>query len=283
MERAGVVSDCTVEVKIEPQEDENNSFVKFTETNICFDLPIPFKEEPNEINDVSTENFLNDVCAAVNANIAEVDKDLIAANEQQLHEARKQMGALQRALTIGKLRKPIKMNIIKRKETSNYLPTTLGKSDHVKNEESDLECDENLLKCIVCKRIFNDQCSLDEHVGNRSSRDNLSCCACEKFFKDNSQLIIHYRKHTGEKPYSCNECNKQFSIKGNLDKHIRTHTGERRFQCSICEKKFFQYAHLDDHIKTHTGTFQILYIFIVYISIQFFSYQRHFQLLIQNI
>ncbi|KAL3266467.1 hypothetical protein HHI36_010638 [Cryptolaemus montrouzieri] len=251
----------SVKIKTEPEDIINDDFV-FKESEAWLDLPIPFKEELDSAEERSTEIYLDEVSAAVNANIAQIGEDLVETSNKHLNDVKIQMEALQRTLMGEKLRdRRFKINPRekKTKEVSKNTITYNEKTNNVhidpaNDENSSLDCDDDdLPKCIVCRRVFNDEAGLEEHINNRTPGVNLGCCGCNKVFRDNSQLNIHFRTHTGEKPFECKECDKKFSIKGNLNKHMRVHTGERRFECKTCSKRFIQFAHLDDHIKTHTG------------------------------
>ncbi|KAK9870880.1 hypothetical protein WA026_009837 [Henosepilachna vigintioctopunctata] len=259
-------SENALRIKEEPEENLDGKFGangSNLNLNAWLDLPIPFKVEPDS-EERSTQNYLDEVSAVVNANIAQIGEDLIDTNSRQLTEARLQMEALQRTLLGEKLRdrrfkeklcdkKSKTLPTTSKEESDKTEATTLEPTD---NDNSNSDCnddDDDLPKCSVCKRVYNDDDSLREHFRNRKPGIPFGCCACGKVFRDNTQLNIHFRTHTGEKPFACKQCDKKFSIKGNLNKHMRTHTGERRFECKTCNKKFMQFAHLDDHIKTHTG------------------------------
>ena len=64
------------------------------------------------------------------------------------------------------------------------------------------------------------------------------CNLCKKVFVQQITLNNHVFTHRGEKAFACNLCKKAFVNKQNLRDHMFTHRGEKAFSCS--EKSFAQ-------------------------------------------
>ncbi|XP_010898806.1 zinc finger protein 436-like isoform X2 [Esox lucius] len=107
--------------------------------------------------------------------------------------------------------------------------------------------------CRVCRKTFNSNEHLSQHMRIHTWERPFSCKDCGKCFHSKGLLNVHIQTHKGEKRFGCGYCAKRFYQKGNLTQHLRTHTGEKPFSCGECGNKFNRRTHLNRHILTHTG------------------------------
>ncbi|XP_041373959.1 uncharacterized protein LOC121386970 [Gigantopelta aegis] len=108
------------------------------------------------------------------------------------------------------------------------------------------------MKCAVCKTVFVNRVSLDEHI-RQNPQHVIKCQVCGKEFTDQQNLKMHSRVHTHERPYECEECGKRFTQSGNYVTHMRIHTGDKPYLCVVCKKGFTSSGNRDSHQKIHTG------------------------------
>ncbi|XP_023229023.1 protein krueppel-like [Centruroides sculpturatus] len=77
----------------------------------------------------------------------------------------------------------------------------------------------------------------------------LECTICKKTFQREKHLEEHVRVHTGEKPLSCDICGKKFAQKSTLSEHIKIHSTERPFKCNY--KDCIYAAKSKDNLMRH--------------------------------
>ncbi|XP_072937779.1 uncharacterized protein [Epargyreus clarus] len=108
--------------------------------------------------------------------------------------------------------------------------------------------------CNTCKREFQHQAHLDNHILAVHTRDKgYSCDICNINFTTQECLNIHKGTHKVEKKHQCELCSKAFQMLSTLNEHMRTHTGERPHLCSICGRGFTQKNNLEQHVRRHKG------------------------------
>lgn len=108
--------------------------------------------------------------------------------------------------------------------------------------------------CNTCKREFQHQAHLDNHILSVHTRESgFKCEYCAKNFSTQESLDNHREAHKIEKRHQCPVCNKAFYVLSTLKDHIRTHTGEKPFLCSDCGKGFSQKNNLTQHMRRHQG------------------------------
>ncbi|CAG4949822.1 unnamed protein product [Parnassius apollo] len=108
--------------------------------------------------------------------------------------------------------------------------------------------------CNTCKREFQHQAHLDNHILSVHTRETgYNCEYCTKNFATQDSLKNHQDAHKIEKRHQCHFCNKAFCMLSTLRDHIRTHTGEKPFLCSSCGKGFSQKNNLAQHMRRHQG------------------------------
>lgn len=103
-------------------------------------------------------------------------------------------------------------------------------------------------RCTECKRFFDSQASLDEHIKSKHSRNHI-CNYCGKFYKQRSALNEHVRiKHEqSAKVSKCHICDKSFYRTGQLLNHLNTHYGRTPFECQKCKKFYHNQNSLQRH------------------------------------
>ncbi len=114
--------------------------------------------------------------------------------------------------------------------------------------------------CRVCKKEFNTEMCVTEHVGRvhvERNIENLSCDQCEKTFKTKTGLKGHSFTHRQdqENALKCTECNYKTWIKAELKIHIYTHFPEKRdnkHKCDLCDYKTWTRKKLVRHSLVHT-------------------------------
>ncbi|CAH0717116.1 unnamed protein product, partial [Brenthis ino] len=107
--------------------------------------------------------------------------------------------------------------------------------------------------CNKCNKSFTTQDCLDHHVEGHKLPKKHQCTVCNKTFTMLSTLTEHMRTHTGEKPFLCSICGKGFSQKNNLAQHMRRHQGLKPFKCEHCERRFVSKGELEAHNRKHSG------------------------------
>ncbi|XP_028300837.1 zinc finger protein 184-like [Gouania willdenowi] len=112
---------------------------------------------------------------------------------------------------------------------------------------------EKPLKCDVCRKSFNFESKLKQHMRIHTGEKPFECDVCRKSFSQQGSLRLHKKIHTGDKQFECDVCRKSFSQQGNLRSHMRIHTGEKPFECDVCRKSFSQQGNLRSHMRIHTG------------------------------
>ena len=144
---------------------------------------------------------------------------------------------------------------------------------------ADLRTGRNSLKCSICKKCFDFNSALTDHVKIHSDQRPFKCTQCDKIFKQrftrtpqstqwwkalqmysvwkcfwkSSHLQVHLWIHSGERPYKCTQCDKCFRRSLGLKRHFLIHTNARPFKCTQCEK-CFRYSHsLQGHMRQHSG------------------------------
>lgn len=88
--------------------------------------------------------------------------------------------------------------------------------------------------------------------GTTFAKDLLVCTVCRLVFPNAATLEQHQQVHAGERPYTCPHCGKGFAQPNNLRVHLLVHTGERRYRCTLCGKSFISSSHLKRHRTVHT-------------------------------
>ncbi|XP_058867166.1 zinc finger and BTB domain-containing protein 16-like [Acipenser ruthenus] len=107
--------------------------------------------------------------------------------------------------------------------------------------------------CTECRKTFTSHSALRRHLRAHAGEAGFECEFCGRCFRDDSSLKNHKRSHTGEKPYECSSCAKKFSLKHQLETHTRVHTGEKPFQCKVCHQRSRDYSAMIKHLRTHNG------------------------------
>lgn len=174
-------------------------------------------------------------------------------------------------------------------QSDDELPQGLIPPIEMEDEESDVECAENLNtrlnKCLnkktncafvkICasnadKKRTCKQKKTQKHkkyhrdkghdgrtflkVHSNIDNEEAFCCeTCGKRFKRYDLLSDHRRGHSRKRPYECDQCGRMFSKPAYLKIHLRRHAGERAFSCDQCDKRFFDKYDLGVHQRDHTG------------------------------
>ncbi|XP_013175844.1 PREDICTED: gastrula zinc finger protein XlCGF57.1-like [Papilio xuthus] len=124
---------------------------------------------------------------------------------------------------------------------------------HLDNHILSVHTREKGFKCEYCAKNFSTQESLDNHREAHKVEKRHQCPMCNKAFYVLSTLKDHIRTHTGEKPFLCSDCGKGFSQKNNLTQHMRRHQGLKLFKCENCEQRFVSKGELVAHNRKHSG------------------------------
>ncbi|XP_067321404.1 zinc finger protein with KRAB and SCAN domains 7-like isoform X2 [Anolis sagrei] len=107
--------------------------------------------------------------------------------------------------------------------------------------------------CLLCRRSFSCQVSLDCHMMTHTGEMPFQGGKCRKITGDGKGLVSDERTHRREKPFQCLVCGKSFHKKLHLTSHERIHTGEKPFKCVMCDKRFNHKRTLTRHGKVHMG------------------------------
>ncbi|XP_076137476.1 uncharacterized protein LOC143120223 isoform X2 [Alosa pseudoharengus] len=164
-------------------------------------------------------------------------------------------------------------------------PHVMQQKIHGQNDELNLQLQERLHHCTVCRKSFTALKELEKHqkmhlvrvnekqnssnshyekiptttrslkchMRRRANMKNHKCGQCGKAFSYPSNLKTHMMLHTGEKPHKCIQCGKAFQNSSNLKAHMMLHTGEKPFKCTQCGKAFRTSRSVKRHMFTHTG------------------------------
>ncbi|XP_068622383.1 zinc finger protein 436-like [Battus philenor] len=124
---------------------------------------------------------------------------------------------------------------------------------HLDNHILAMHTRETGYTCKYCSKNFAKQESLDNHLDAHKIEKRHQCHVCNKAFFMVSTLRDHLRIHTGEKPYLCSACGKGFSQKNNLAQHMRRHQGLKPFKCDNCDQRFVSKGELVAHNRKHSG------------------------------
>ncbi|XP_041960301.1 zinc finger protein 431-like isoform X3 [Alosa sapidissima] len=180
------------------------------------------------------------------------------------------------------LQAPVEIEV-KKEEEEHLLesvsehPDCLQQKIHGQNDELNLQLQEGLHHCTVCKKSFTAITELEKHqqiltcsikqdqsIGNKTHK----CVHCGKAFAMAAYLQCHILTHTGKelhgretprtssdrnKPHTCEYCGKRFERISVLKTHMIVHTGEKPHKCVQCGKAFSQIQNLKCHMLAHTG------------------------------
>lgn len=102
----------------------------------------------------------------------------------------------------------------------------------------------SVIKCQLCKKVFEDIDSLRNH---QVVHKTYICEKCGASFIKKSYLEDHKEGHDTERRYKCKYCGKQFKRRTVLVKHKRIHTNPRECVCEICGKRFNDKGTLKTH------------------------------------
>ncbi|XP_055910891.1 zinc finger protein 665 [Eupeodes corollae] len=134
-------------------------------------------------------------------------------------------------------------------------------SDNDRDESDD---DEPIVKYRVSNkdisskdRKVNENAKTSEEIKSFSSKINLECKICKKIFMNSDTFEEHMRTHEGLKPFACEQCDKSYARPGRLKVHIRVKHEGKPFSCPEpgCNKTLCTKQTLDKHIaELHSET-----------------------------
>lgn len=151
--------------------------------------------------------------------------------------------------------------------------------EFIKITKTTLKNVDNQLQCRICKKCFENDSELKEHVNVHkthvcpvcglaflkkyyltdhlvvhSSQRNYVCHICNANFRHRNALTAHKNSHKNFRDYICESCGHSFKDKGTLKVHIKLkHNEDRNYACSECPLKFKLKSFLDKHfIRKHT-------------------------------
>ncbi|PSN53114.1 hypothetical protein C0J52_10574 [Blattella germanica] len=85
---------------------------------------------------------------------------------------------------------------------------------------------------------------------SRTRRMKLCCMKCRRTFDNEVKLAEHVRLHSHT--FKCGICNQVFICDGALRGHMRVHLGERPYDCNMCKSsKKLRRAHMKAHHPSH--------------------------------
>ena len=145
-----------------------------------------------------------------------------------------------------------KHNAIKDLKCEDCNESFIDKASYRKHRKSVHDEDKPVI-CAVCSAAFCSRSDYHNHMTRVDKRqeNQIECSSCKKVFNNNCALQDHILIHNGEKPHKCSVCNCAFRLKGSLNVHMRIHTGEKPYKCEHCEQAFVQRAHLLRHTRVY--------------------------------
>ncbi|XP_048103639.1 zinc finger protein 726-like isoform X1 [Alosa alosa] len=249
-----------VELKAELDEQENDDQLECSSETFQAPVEIEVKKEEEE-------HLLENAPAEAED---DTEGDLLAEDEtpprtRQKKESKKKLVNKERRMK-GKSYTGVSEN-----------PHVTQQKIHGQNDELNLQLQEGLHHCTVCKKSFTAITELEKHqqiltcsikqdqsIGNKTHK----CVHCGKAFAMAAYLQCHILTHTGKelhgretprtssdrnKPHTCEYCGKRFERISVLKTHMIVHTGEKPHKCVQCGKAFSQIQNLKCHMLAHTG------------------------------
>ncbi len=130
-------------------------------------------------------------------------------------------------------------------------------SEHIKEEEIEIEETTDLYKCNECEKDFSTSHGLEVHVRRTHSSElrPYPCDLCSKTFSHALSLAQHRTIHTQERCFQCKLCGKSFKRSSTLSTHLLIHSDTRPYSCTHCGKRFHQKSDMKKHTYIHTGNF----------------------------
>jgi growth factor independent 1 len=128
-------------------------------------------------------------------------------------------------------------------------------SEHIKEEEFEVEETTDLYKCNECEKDFSTSHGLEVHVRRTHSSETrpYPCDLCSKTFSHALSLAQHRTIHTQERCFQCKLCGKSFKRSSTLSTHLLIHSDTRPYSCTHCGKRFHQKSDMKKHTYIHTG------------------------------
>ncbi|PSN39818.1 hypothetical protein C0J52_18430 [Blattella germanica] len=161
---------------------------------------------------------------AVLSQLAELESDIAAINNNKTTDQANDSDILQQALVNSGLR-----YIIRQRRVGNV----------------------RWHQCSYCTKEFKKPSDLVRHIRIHTHERPYKCTHCFRSFAVKSTLTAHIRTHTGVRDHVCYMCMKKFSSASSLKVHIRMHTGTKPFSCQICGKAFRTTGHQKTHMLSH--------------------------------
>ncbi|KAM3957674.1 LOW QUALITY PROTEIN: uncharacterized protein ACR2FA_008387 [Aphomia sociella] len=120
----------------------------------------------------------------------------------------------------------------------------------IKNHIMSFKFDDEYLRCIICRNMFNKFKALQEHM-NIHYR-NYVCEVCDAGFVNRHILSNHMEAHKLG-TFKCDHCPKIFDTRRKKKSHEKSvHFSNLLNKCGYCNEKFKDYRKKDDHIaKVH--------------------------------
>lgn len=109
------------------------------------------------------------------------------------------------------------------------------------------------LRCRRCPMSFASEHLRSRHMTAHMTASGLECAVCSKKYKSSDSLRRHVPRHDTHRWYECRVCHKRFPFRSHVRRHLMIHTGEKPYTCHVCRKGFANTGSLTVHVRLHIG------------------------------
>lgn len=110
--------------------------------------------------------------------------------------------------------------------------------------------------CNKCGKQFvkSDTDAFEEHLLQHDTLEQFPCSSCKKVFNEQASLNIHQLVHSKEKKIACTECDSKFYTSFQQASHLlKEHKKSLSFTCDVCKAKFVNISFMKAELRCDGG------------------------------